>query len=85
MRVFLYAFSFFVNKVKHEEERQLASCSIGFDDPLPQSLANIPESIRDSPLYEAVSTFVQKRPCWLKNVLLVTLKQQGLEGSFGLN
>ena len=85
MRVSSLLSSFFANKIKKENEKHLGSFSIGYSDPLPKPDAEVPKDLKENELFKAVSTFMQKRPCWLKNVLLVTLKQQGLWGKFGSN
>ena len=76
MRVLIFFYhSFFVNKIKNEKER-MTSFSIGFGDPIPHNTKEVPQEMKESNLFKEVSTFMQKRPCWLRNVLLFTLKQQ---------
>lgn len=76
---------YFVNKIKNEKDRQLTSFSIGFGDPMPQNTLELPQTMKQSKLYRAVSTFMEKRPCWLRNVLLVTLKQEQIWDQFSPN
>lgn len=52
---------------------------------MPEPSKEIPENIKENELFKVISGYLEKRPCWLKNVILVTLKQQGLWDKFGFN
>lgn len=69
--------SFFLNRLREKERQSGSSLSIGYEDPLPQSLLPLPPAVRESELFAVVSGYFSRRPCWLKNVLLVQLRQAG--------
>lgn len=42
----------------------------------------MPPSVRESKMFYILSGYLNKRPCWLRNVLLTKLKQDGHGGDY---
>lgn len=77
----------FTNKIKPKtEENHIVAKNINYEDDIPESPnVQAPKFISESLLFKKITTYMEKRPCWLKNSLYYALYQDDMKDKFTIS